>query len=52
MKVGDLVRTKVSWSNAIGILIKYNTGGWWVQWNDGARGFTNPSDIEVISESR
>tara|TARA_B100001113_G_scaffold347516_1_gene340026 strand:+ start:8621 stop:8770 length:150 start_codon:yes stop_codon:yes gene_type:complete len=49
MQVGDLVRNKY---NGIGIIVKYNTGGWWVQYHCGARGFANPSDLEVISESR
>ncbi len=52
MKVGDLVKSKYSWCKHTGIVMKYNTGGWWVLWSDGEYGFTNPSDMEVISESR
>ena len=53
MQVGDLVRVKVTWTKAIGILVRY-TGAvgpdrhWWVQWNDGARGFHHETDLEVL----
>ena len=49
MKIGDLVRMKPTMhDNGIGIIVKYNTGGWWVHWSCGTLGFTNPSDMEVI----
>ena len=48
MQVGTLVKHKASWCKNIGICIKHNTGGWWILWSDGAYGFTNPSDVEVI----
>ena len=53
MKVGDLVKMKPKYGcNRIGIIVKHNTGGWWIQWSCGDLGFTNPSDMEVINESR
>jgi len=53
MKVGDLVKMKPKYGcNRTGIIVKHNTGGWWVQWSCGDLGFMNPSDMEVINESR
>ena len=50
MKVGDLVKMKPKYGcKNTGIIVKYNTGGWWVVWQHGEWGFTNPSDMVVIS---
>ena len=49
MKVGDLVINQYC---GIGIVTKYNTGGWWVTYSDGQMGFCNESDLEVLDESR
>ena len=49
MKIGDLVKMKPKYGcNRVGIIVKYNTGGWWVQWSCGDLGFINPSDMEVV----
>ena len=53
MKIGDLVKMKPKYGcDSIGVIVKHNTGGWWVQWAHGSLDFTNPSDMEVINESR
>ena len=56
MQVGTLVKMKPKYSqayteeyrNRIGIIVKHNTGGSWVQWSCGDLGFMNHSDMEVI----
>jgi hypothetical protein len=53
MKIGDLVKMKPKYGdNRIGIIVKHNTGGSWVQWSCGDLGFMNHSDMEVINENR
>jgi len=49
MKIGDLV---INQYNGIGIVTAYNTGGWWVLYSCGRKGFCCESDLEVISGSR
>ena len=44
MRVGDLVKDE----DGIGIVTAYNTGGWWVLYSCGRKGFCNESDLEVI----
>ena len=49
MQVGDLVKMKPRYGcKRIGIIVKKNTGGWWVQWSCGDLMFANPSDMEAL----
>ena len=52
MNIGDLVKNRATWHNGIGIVMYSNTGGWWILWDCGTRGFHNESDLEVINENR
>ena len=55
MNIGDLVRAKATWAKVLGIIVDssvsmHDDEGWWVQWNDGARGFHHQDDLEVICD--
>ena len=47
MQVGDLVRNK--FDGMIGIVLRPNTGGWWVLWSCGIEDFNAQWDLEVLA---
>ena len=49
MKIGDLVKSKATWSNATGIVMQQRIGGFWILWFCGTWGFHNSTDVEVIA---
>ena len=49
MKIGDLVKSKATWSNATGIVMRPEKGGWWILWFCGTWAFHNQKDLEVLS---
>ena len=52
MQIGDLVKTKATWSDGIGIVMLPEIGGWWIHWHCGTWGFHTQTDLEVMDESR
>ena len=47
MQIGDLVRNK--FDGMIGIVLRPNTGGWWVLWSCGIEDFNAQWDLEVLA---
>ena len=53
MKVGDLVRHRLSESGMLGVVIKKGASDkWLVSWSDGRNSWTVRSLFEAVDESR
>ena len=48
MQIGDLVKNKATWHDGLGIVMRPETGGWWILWHCGTWGFHNQTDLEVL----
>jgi len=46
MKVGDLIKLKHD--EGLGIIIKHQISGWWIEWLDGSFSFHNEWYLEIV----